>query len=134
MLPSALLAKLDLSTLQLRPGSFVDRSLRQVHSDLLYSVQLESHRAYIYVLLEHQSSPDPSMPFRLLEYLVRIWREHVERAKRRSGRALPLPVIVPLVLHHGESGWNTARQFHDLFDPQILELDRKSTRLNSSHV
>src|SRR5690606_10607594 len=34
----------------------------------------------------------------------------------------PLPVIVPLVLHHGESGWNTARHFHDLFDPQLLEL------------
>jgi len=40
VLPLVLLPKLDFSTLQVRPLSFVDGSLRQVHSDLLYSVQL----------------------------------------------------------------------------------------------
>lgn len=35
VLPSVLLPKLDFSTLRVRPGSFVDGSLRQVHSDLL---------------------------------------------------------------------------------------------------
>lgn len=35
---------------------------------------------------------------------------------------MPLPVIVPIVLHHGERGWNTSRQFHDLFDPELVAL------------
>src|SRR5690606_9512399 len=36
--------------------------------------------------------------------------------------AFPLPLIIPIVLHHGENGWNTSRQFHDLFDPELLGL------------
>lgn len=122
VLPPALLTQLDLSSLRLCPGSFVDRRLRQVHSDLLYSIQLDTHQAYIYVLLEHQSTPDATMPFRLLEYLVKIWRDHVERVKPTSEPGLPLPLIIPIVLHHGENGWNTSRQFHDLFDPELLGL------------
>jgi hypothetical protein len=29
--------------------------------------------ALVYVLLEHQSTFDPRMPLRLLQYLVRVW-------------------------------------------------------------
>lgn len=123
MLPPALLAKLDLSTLQLRPGSFVDRDLRQSHTDLLYSVQLASRQAYIYLLLEHQSDPDGSMPFRLLAYLVRVWQDHLRRAERGSGTALPLPLIIPLVVHQGPNGWTKARHFHELFDPELLQVE-----------
>jgi hypothetical protein len=41
---------------------------------------------------------------------------------------LPLPVVVPLVLHHSETGWTAARRLEELFhatligDPQILPL------------
>ena len=40
VLPPALLALLDLESLRLEPGSFVDDELTQSHSDLLLSVWL----------------------------------------------------------------------------------------------
>lgn len=55
-LPPAIAATLDFSTLDLRPGSFLDEELQQYYSDLLFRVNLQTGRpAYIYVLLEHKS-------------------------------------------------------------------------------
>ena len=79
MLPKALVAELDFSTAQLHSGSFVDEQLRQRHSDLLWSVRLRGREALLYVLLEHQSRPDPLMPFRILRYMVRIWDRWLRR-------------------------------------------------------
>ncbi len=87
MLPQALVAELDFSTAKLHPGSFVDEQLSQRHSDLLWSVRLRDREAFIYVLLEHQSGPDPLMPYRLLRYMVRIW----DRWLRDHGKANRLP-------------------------------------------
>ncbi|KYF63223.1 hypothetical protein BE11_46980 [Sorangium cellulosum] len=47
-------------------------------------------------LFEHQSTTHPLMAFRLLEYMVRIWKGHLERHPRSTR----LPAILPVVLHH----------------------------------
>jgi len=111
VLPKALVDKLDFSSLQLVPGSFVDKALRGRHTDLLYSIKMGRRRVLIYILLEHQSSVDALLPFRLLAYMVRIWEEHV----RRRPRTKRLPVIIPVVVHHSESGWTKALEFDELF-------------------
>jgi len=64
-LPDELRAFCDLSTLKLEPGSFVEDDLRQYFSDVLYSLKTTSDDGYIHVLIEHQSSPDKHMAFRL---------------------------------------------------------------------
>jgi predicted transposase YdaD len=112
LLPKALVDRINFTTLQLCPGSFVDEALVDRHTDLLFSVTIAGREARIYVLCEHASSVDPLLGFRLLAYMVRIWEaflsEHPE-AKR-------LPAIVPLVVHHSETGWTAATEFEDLLD------------------
>ncbi|MCA9608650.1 MAG: Rpn family recombination-promoting nuclease/putative transposase, partial [Myxococcales bacterium] len=93
-LPSAVLERIDLSTLRLEPGTYVDRD-GESRTDLLFSVAMGERRALLYVLLEHQSTPQADMPLRMLHYMARIWR--ARWAEERG----PLPVIVPVVLHHG---------------------------------
>ena len=61
-LPPALAAKMDWNSLGVLPGSFVKTSLQQVHSDLLFSVRVGERETLLYLLFEHQSSPDP-IPF-----------------------------------------------------------------------
>ena len=63
------------STLTLREGSFVDEDLRASEADFLYEIARRSgeESVWIYVLLEHQSTPDRWMRFRLLKYCCRIW-------------------------------------------------------------
>jgi predicted transposase/invertase (TIGR01784 family) len=112
-LPEQLLRELDLEVLQLEKGSFVDLKLRQRHSDLLFRTLLKSgHEAWLYLLFEHQSTPESLMPFRLLQYLVRIWEQHREQ---RPGDH-PLPGIVPVVLYHGTVPWRAPLFFSKLLD------------------
>jgi predicted transposase/invertase (TIGR01784 family) len=110
VLPAPLVAAIDWSTLRLEPGSFVDDDAREHHTDLLFSAVVRETRAYVYILFEHQSSPDPWMPLRMLGYLHRIW------ARLRNEGAARLPLVVPFILHNGERGWTVARSLGELFD------------------
>jgi predicted transposase/invertase (TIGR01784 family) len=119
MLPPAIAARLDLATLALCDGSFVDRLLGHGHTDLLFSVNVAGQKALIYVLFEHQSSVDALMPFRLLQYMVRIWERH-HQAHPQSKR---FPPIVPVVLHHSRSGWSASTTFEGLLDVDEATLE-----------
>lgn len=68
----------DLSTLKLESGSFVEDDLRQYFSDVLYSLKTTAGDGYIHVLVEHQSTPDKSMAFRLSRYAVVAMQRHPE--------------------------------------------------------
>ena len=101
-------ALLDLATVELASGSFVDTHLRAHFSDLLYRVKLrDGHDAYVYMLFEHKSYPEPQIAFQLLKYMVRIW----ERAMRDKTALAP---IMPLVIYHGAEHWRIGRNFQAL--------------------
>ena len=100
VLPAALVARMDLDRLEPVPGSFVDSSLRWRHTDLLFTAPLDGRNAFVYVLIEHQSSDDPLMPFRMLRYVVRIWDRHLEQQPKSTR----LPAVIPLVVYHQHEG------------------------------
>ena len=66
VLPQGITARLDLGRLAPVPGSFVDEDLRWRHTDVLFTVPLNGRKAFVYVLIEHQSSDDPLMAYRML--------------------------------------------------------------------
>lgn len=105
-LPPAVVALLAPDPPELIPGSFVDAALTSHLSDLLYRVRTrDGEAAFIYVLIEHKSSPEPKIALQLLRYMVRIW----ERAEAAGED--PLPVIVPLIVCHGRAGWTVPEDF-----------------------
>ena len=53
-----------------------------------------------FILLELQSKVDNMMPYRILEYMVEIWRKD-----RKNNKNKELPLIVPCVLYTGKSKW-----------------------------
>jgi predicted transposase YdaD len=112
VLPETVAARIDWSTLERVDGSFVDADLSTSESDLVFSVRISARRALVYVLFEHQSTSDPMMGLRLLRYVVRIW----ERWTRNEASATRLPLVLPVVLHHSDTGWTAARRFSDLVD------------------
>ena len=120
ILPPAVRAHLDLGTLTVCPGSFVDEALQQTHTDLLYAVGMkEGGEALVYVLFEHQSSPDGRMPLRLLRYLVRVW----ERWLRDHPQASKVPIVLPVVLHHGEGRWQTGLDLGSMLDASAALIE-----------
>jgi hypothetical protein len=112
VLPPDLAARLDLGRLTKVPASFVDEALKWRYSDLLFTAPLDGHDAYVYLLVEHQSSTDPLMAFRMLRYVTRIWDQHL----RGHPNARRLPAVIPLVVHHGPSRWTSPAQLLDLID------------------
>lgn len=112
VLPAALVGRLDLDRLARVSGSFVDATLRWRHSDLLFTVPMQDRDALVYVLVEHQSSEDPLMPFRMLRYVLRIW----DRYLADHPDVTRLPVVIPLVVHHNRRPWTGSTQVLDLLD------------------
>jgi predicted transposase/invertase (TIGR01784 family) len=71
-LPQEVLAIIDTSTLKLEKESFIEHNLTASIADVLFSVKFNGNDGFIYLLLEHQSSPDHFMAFRLFKYMVNI--------------------------------------------------------------
>jgi predicted transposase/invertase (TIGR01784 family) len=109
-LPPELARSVDWSSLELQPGSFVDRELEWRHTDLLFGAKLDGRDALVYVLVEHQSTPDPLMPLRVLRYIVRIWDECL----RHDTAAARLPAVLPIVVYHGRAAWTAPLRLRDL--------------------
>jgi hypothetical protein len=112
VLPPGLAARLDLDRLAPVPGSFVDEALRWRHSDVLFTAPLDGHDAFVYVLIEHQSSDDPLMAFRVLRYVTRIWDQY----EREHTKARRLPAVIPLVVYQGDGHWASPVQLLDVID------------------
>ena len=109
-LPRGLVAQIDWSTLTVLPGSFVKASLQQMHSDLLFSVRIGTREILLYLLFEHQSTPDPTMPLRTLGYMTEIFTRH------HKTHGFPLPPVLPMVLHQGPDSWHISTAFENLFE------------------
>ncbi|TKI05788.1 Rpn family recombination-promoting nuclease/putative transposase [Martelella alba] len=95
-LPEELRRQCDFSTLLRHNSSFVEEDLRVRISDMLYSLRMDSGQAYIYCHIEHQSTPDRLMGFRLMRYALLVMQQHLERGHKR------LPLVIPLLFYHGE--------------------------------
>ncbi len=113
VLPAEVVARVDWSSLHQESGSVVDPELRERQSDLLFSARLHGGQPLLlYFLIEHQSSVDRWMAFRMLRYVVRQlehWRqEHLDSEA--------LPIIIPMVMYHGPEGaWTAPRRVEELF-------------------
>lgn len=112
MLPEVVTKRLDLERIRQEPASFVDAELRSRYSDLVFSVPLDGRDAFVYVLIEHQSSTDQWMAMRMLEYVVRLWRHYLSAHPGASR----LPVVIPMVVHHNKRPWSGATALAELID------------------
>ncbi|MDU5475956.1 MULTISPECIES: Rpn family recombination-promoting nuclease/putative transposase [Pantoea] len=93
--PAEFRAICDLSTLRLESGSFVEEDLRAYYSDVLYSVRTTEGDGYIHVLIEHQSTPDRHMAFRLMRYAIAAMQRHLDAGNKK------LPLVVPVLFYTG---------------------------------
>ena len=112
-LPDTIAESFEWATLTLVEGTFVDEELHESQSDLLYRVRhtATGQAVSMYLLFEHQSSPDRWLRLRLLRYCCRIW----ESERRDEPKQRELRPIVPVVFYQGARGWNHSTEFADLF-------------------
>ena len=117
VVPRELRENVDWNSLRLVEGTFVDDALRESESDLLFEAGYGKgkQRLRLYLLLEHQSTPDVWMRFRLLKYCCRIWDADLSDDRSRT----ELRPVVPIVFYQGTRGWSHSTEFADLFSPTV---------------
>ena len=116
-LPDKVRQLLDVNSLQLTRHSYIDNELQESISDLVFSCQLADRPAYLTLLIEHQSSPDRMLPFRVHHYLFGMLYGHRKQYPDRQ-----LPAVYTLVFYHGEvTPYPYSLDIRDCFDdPQQL--------------
>lgn len=89
-------------------GEFILNNFGAQESDIVYKIRKNETTIY-FVLLELQSKNDKMMAYRVLEYMLEIWRKY-------ANRKLKLPLIIPCVLYTGKSKWTGSRNFNKLVE------------------
>ncbi|HGJ5880101.1 MAG TPA: Rpn family recombination-promoting nuclease/putative transposase [Arsenophonus nasoniae] len=95
-LPDAIKARCDLERLKVESGSFIDTGMKNYQSDILYSVNTQQGQGYVYLLIEHQSTPDKLMAWRLMRYSLAAMQKHLEAGHKQ------LPLVFPMLFYCGE--------------------------------
>ena len=97
-LPSDLTSQLDLSSLELAPGSYVNEELEEYLSDVVYKCMYGEEEIKLSLLFEHKSKPDGIIYLQLLRYLLEAWDQQSEKERG-------LGIIIPIVVYHGKRKW-----------------------------
>ena len=127
ILASELVNLIDFNQLEVQNTSFLSSKLREQVSDLIFSVPFknstETDELLIYILIEHQSTVDVSMGFRLLFYMMHIWdsqrqRWLEDRVPKSEWRLRP---ILPIVFYSGDRRWQVPLSVTAIMDiPDVL--------------
>ncbi|HQS84927.1 MAG TPA: Rpn family recombination-promoting nuclease/putative transposase [Alphaproteobacteria bacterium] len=120
-LPEKIKKMIDFSSLKLNKESFIDDHLKLQISDMLFSVNFNENPGFIYLLVEHASTPQPLLPFRMLKYVMAIMEDHLKRTKSRT-----LPFVFPLVLYTGKKAYPYSMDLFDLFSKEERMLAKET--------
>ncbi len=115
-LPASISSLINLDTLKICRGKFINKKLEQTQSDILYSAKYRKNtNGLIYFLWEHQSSYDKNMLLRLLNYQLNIMEQHAKQENKK------LPIIITILVYNGViSPYPGSTDFYSCFDDEIL--------------
>jgi len=123
-------SKIEADDVEKIDKSFILKDFREKEADLVYKVKLDDKEVFFYILLELQSTVDFQMPYRLLQYMMEIWRTILIDTDKNTPKRkdFKLPVIVPCVLYNGKDNWTVLRSFretleeNEIFQEYILDF------------
>ena len=124
-LPKVIAERIDWSSLRHANLNLVDRKLRAYYSDIVFTARIQDRKVILYVLVEHQSTNDPLMPFRMLRYCVLLWDAFL----KDNPDSKQLPALIPVVLHHGQQSWTSPSELSE-----IIDLPDDVQRLAGNHI
>lgn len=94
--------------------SFVFKDFTSRESDVIWKFRRADggDPVYVYILVEFQSRPDPSMPVRLMVYEGLFYQALLDSQPAAAWRKLPL--IIPIVIYNGVERWSVATDLGSL--------------------
>jgi hypothetical protein len=120
--------RLDFPRMQPMPTSLIPASLRSRNADLLVRVPFLSQEltvtseAFVFVLAEHQSEPDPEAVFWLIAEMMLAWGKELRMGRKDRTKTPPLlSPVIPILLYTGDRPWDIPLSFESLIAcPEIF--------------
>ena len=117
---------IDLALLQSEPVAMRNNELKNLFADMLFKAPVQTTApdgsaqevpVYIFFLLEHKSFNDPMTVLQVLQYQVGIWTRNDKERTRNKQPRLPIPFILPIIVHHGAGRFTSATNLRDMIVP-----------------
>jgi predicted transposase/invertase (TIGR01784 family) len=122
-LPTLIRDALDLNSFKLENSTYIDENLQETISDLVftcrYNEEISEGEAKVSLLVEHQSTPDRLMPFRVYHYMFNMIYTLL-KGREKEQRNDKLPVVYALVFYHGKpTPYPYSMSLADCFDDPL---------------
>jgi predicted transposase/invertase (TIGR01784 family) len=118
-LPDDVKEVIALDSIKTTKETFIEEALRSKACDILFEAKLKNSQnskdAYIYLIVEGQSSNDPLMAFRLLKYMTQICDRHLKLYGDKAKDKGKLPLVYPMIFWQNEGKYQAKRCIWDLF-------------------
>lgn len=93
--------------LQKYTNSYITKKYKSKEADMVYKMKDKK----MYFLIEHQSTIDYNMPYRILNYCIDIIQEWTK--EKRNKQIAKYPIIVPIVIYTGEQRWKVPLNYKE---------------------
>lgn len=94
--PESIQNRIDFESLQPTDQEYIDTEMKASFSDVVYQCEIDNKPAFLYFLIEHQSTPDKLLAFRLLYYIFQLMKRHLDQGNDQ------LPIVLPMCIYHGD--------------------------------
>ncbi|MBC7474321.1 MAG: Rpn family recombination-promoting nuclease/putative transposase [Candidatus Sericytochromatia bacterium] len=112
---------IDFNDLETVDKSFISEQYKETESDLIYKTKIKGQEAYIYVLLEFQSSVDKFMPLRIVNYITNFYMGILDNyEKKKKTKPERLPAVFPIMIYNGDKEWDKSNDINDLIENNDL--------------
>ena len=133
---------ISVEDLKLMPSKYIGLRESTRESDIVYEINHNELKMYVFVLLEHQGKVNFLMVFRMLEYMTKIWRSRIKEAGKKLSerKEYKLPPIVPIVFYDGIENWTAETEFqkkvekYELFKKNIPKFEYELINLNKISI
>lgn len=88
-------------------NSYITRRYKSKEADIVYKMK----DIDIYFLIEHQSTVDYNMPYRILNYCIDIIQEW--KREQKGKKIYRYPIVVPIVVYTGKTKWSVSKNYKD---------------------
>ncbi len=108
-------------------NSYITKKYKSKEADLVYKLKEKE----IFFLIEHQSTIDRTMPFRILNYCIDIIQEW-----SRNKKSSRYPIVVPIVVYTGDRNWKIPNNFREkqissyVFEKYKIDLEYNLVDIN----
>ena len=95
--------------IELYNSRFITNRYKDRESDIIYKVKNKN----IFFLIEHQSTIDYSIAYRMMEYSIEIMRLLIQE-KENKRKTYKYPLIIPIVIYTGDKKWDAELSMKEL--------------------